>query len=80
MLVPRGLPIIPSPLVETGKPPAPVGVMPAATVAPARAVAPTIVLINAPIIEAGAALTNQISAHPVLVGKAPVKDVGLHRP
>ena len=54
--------------------------MPAATVAPARAVAPTIALINAPIIEAGAALTKQISAHPVLAGKAPVKDVGLRRP
>ena len=79
MLVLRGLPIIPSPLVGTGKPPAPVGVMPAATVAPARAVAPTIALINAPIIEAGAALTKQISAHPVLVGKALVKDVGLHQ-
>lgn len=76
----RGLPIIPSPLVETGKPLAPVGVMPAATVAPARAVALTTVLINAPIIEAGAALTNQISALLVLVGKALVKDVGLRRP
>ena len=80
MLVLRGLPIIPSPLVETGKPPAPVGVMPAATVAPARAVALTTVLINAPIIEVGAALTNQISALLVLVGKALVKDVGLRRP
>ena len=65
MLVLRGLPIIPSPLVETGKPPAPVGVMPAATVAPARAVALTIVLINALL---------------VLVGRALVKDVGLRRP
>ena len=80
MLVLRGLPIIPSPLVETGKPPAPVGVMPAATVAPARAVALTIALINAPIIEAGVALTKQISAHPVLAGKVLVKDVGLRRP
>ena len=50
------------------------------TVAPARAVALTIVLINAPIIEAGAALTNQISALLVLVGRALVKDVGLRRP
>ena len=78
--MPRGLPIILSPLVETGKPPDPVGVMPAATVAPARAGALTTVLINAPIIEAGAALTNQINALLVLVGKALVKDVGLRRP
>ena len=76
----RGLTIIPSPLVDTANPPAPQGDMPEETVAPARAVALTTVLINAPIIEVGAALTNQISALLVLVGKALVKDVGLRRP
>ena len=38
-----------------------------------------IALINAPIIEVGAVLTKQISVHLVLVGKALVKDVGLHQ-
>ena len=77
--MPRGSLIIHSPLVVTGSPPVPVGVMPAATVAPARAVVPMIALINAPIIEVGAVLTKQISVHLVLVGKALVKDVGLHQ-